>query len=117
MDNPKILLRSKGKEQINISQFTASSSQEFQSIQHFGNKINFQNSLEKSKFESDLKETDINTSRLESYLLDSLWSNLHNSVKYEERNPVVQSFQPYTLPVVQIPPTFQHPPPVPNRPR
>ena len=68
----------------------------------------------KSKSEYDLKETEINPSRLESYLLDSLWRNLQNYVKTEERNPVVQSFQPYIPPTVQTPPTFQAPPCVPN---
>ena len=76
MENPERLLRNKGKEQINISQFGASSSQEFHSIRDFGWKPNFERSLVKSKYESDLKETEINPSRLESYLLDSLWHNL-----------------------------------------
>ena len=77
----------------------------------------FERSLLKSKYESDLKETEINPSRLESYVLDSLWKNLQNSMKTEERNPVVQSLQPYIPPTVQNPPPFQAPPCVPNPPR
>ena len=92
MDNPETLLRSKGKEKINISQFGASSSQEFHSIRDFGRGKFFERSLLKSKSESDLKETEINPSRLESYFLDSLWHNLQNSVKTEERNFIVQIF-------------------------
>ena len=91
VENPEILLRNRAKEQIDISQFGASSSQEFHSIQDFGWETNFERSLLKSKFESDLKETKINPSRLESYVLDSLWKNLQNSVKTEEINPVVQN--------------------------
>ena len=41
VENPKRLLRNKGKEQIDISQFGASSSQEFDSIQDFGRETNF----------------------------------------------------------------------------
>ena len=58
----------------------------------------------KSKSESNLKETEINPDMLESYFLDSLWHNLQNSVKTEEINHVVQSFQPYVPPTVQTPP-------------
>ena len=73
MNHPKSLFRSRGKEKINISQFGASSSQEFHSIQDFGWKTNFEILLLKSKSESDLKDAQINPSRLESHLLDSLW--------------------------------------------
>ena len=118
MENTEGFLRSRGKEQINISQFGASSSQEFHSIQDFGWETNFERSLLKSKYESNLKETKINPSRLESYVLDSLWKNLQNSVKTKERNPVVQNLQPYIPPNVQTPAPFQAPPNrVPNPPR
>ena len=40
-----------------------------------------------------------------------------NSMKTEERNPVVQIFQPYIPQTVQTPPTFQYPPLAPNPPR
>ena len=70
----------------------------------------------KSKSESDLKETQINTNRLESYLLDSLWHSLQNSMKPEERNHVVQIFHPYIPPNVQNPPAFHASPCVPNPP-
>ena len=71
----------------------------------------------KSKYESNLKETEINTSRLESYLLDCLWNNLQKSVKTKERNLVVQRFQPYIPPTFQTLSAFQAPPLVPNPPR
>ena len=87
------------------------------SFQDFGWETNVERSLLKSKSESDLKETKINPSRLESYLLDSIWHNLQNSVKTEGRNPLVQRFQPYIPPTVQTPPSFQAPPLVPNPPR
>ena len=45
VENPERLLRSKRKEQINISQFRASSSQEFHSIHDFGRETNFEKSL------------------------------------------------------------------------
>ena len=117
MENLERLLRNKGREQIDISQSDASSSQEFHRIQEFGRETNFKISLLKSKSESDLKEIEINTSRLESYLLDSLWHNLQSSVKTEEQNLVVQIFQPYIPPIVQTPPSFQVPLLVPNPPR
>ena len=117
MENQKILFRSRGKEKINISQFGASSSQEFHSIQDFGWESNFERSLLKSKSEPDLKDTQINPSRLESYLLNSLWQNLQHSLKVEERNPVVQNLQPYIPQNVQTPLAFQAPPFVPNPPR
>ena len=59
----------------------------------------------------------LNPSRLDSYLLDSLWKNLQNSEKTYARNPTSQKFQPYIPPVVQNPPTFPSPPLVPNPPR
>ena len=64
-----------------------------------------------------MREIEINPSRLESYLLDSLWHNLQNPVKTEERNHVVQNLKPYIPPTVQNPIAFQAPPPVPNPPR
>ena len=71
----------------------------------------------KSKSEYDLREIEINPSRLESYLLDSLWKILQHSVKVEERNHVVQNLQPYIPQTIQTPPAFQAPPFVPNPPR
>ena len=72
VENPEKLFRIRGKEKINISQFGASSSQEFHNIQDFRWGTNFERSFLKSKSKSDLKETEINPSRLESYFLDSL---------------------------------------------
>ena len=91
MEDPEKIFRKKGKEKIDISQFGASSSQEFHSIQYFGRETNFERSLLKSKDESDLKENEINPSRLETYVLDSLWKNLQNSLKTKEINLVVQN--------------------------
>ena len=48
--------------------------------------------LLKSKYESDLKKVEINPSRLESYLLDSLWKNLQTQVKNEKNTSIVQNF-------------------------
>ena len=92
VDNPNKSLRNKGKEQLDIPLFGNSPTLEFHSFQDSVWENNFERSFVKSKFESDLKKTDINTSRLESYPLDSLWCNLHNSVEYEEINLVVQFF-------------------------
>ena len=117
MDNPNKLFRNKGKDQLDIPLFGNSSTLEFCSIQDSMWETNFERSLVKYKYDSDLKKTDINTNRLESYLLDSLWCNLHNSLKSEERNHVVQGFQPYILPAIQTTPAFQVSPPVPNPPR
>ena len=50
-------------------------------------------------------------------MLDSLWHNLQRSVKIEEGNHVVQSFQPSIPSTVQTPPHLQAPPRVSNPPR
>ena len=72
MDNPSKLLLNKGKYQLDIPQFENSFTQEFRRIQDSVWETNFEISLLKSKSESDLKNTKLNPSRLESYLLDSL---------------------------------------------
>ena len=56
VENPERLFRARGKEKINISQFGASSSQEFHSIQDFGWETNFERSMSKFKYEFNLKE-------------------------------------------------------------
>ena len=117
MENPERLFRSRGKEKLNISQVGASSSQELHRIWDFWQETKLERCFLKSKSESDLKETKINPSRIESYLLDSLWKKIQNSVKNEGRNLVSQNFQPYIPPTVQNPPAFQAPPFVPNPPR
>ena len=87
MDNPNKLLRNKGKDQVDIPQFGNSSTLEFHSIQYSMWETNFEISLLNSKSESDLKNTELNPSRLESYLLYSVWKNLQNSEKTCAINP------------------------------
>ena len=53
---------------------------------------NFEGSLSKSKSESDLRDTELNPSRLDSYMFDSLWKNLQNSGGTGVRNHVTQNF-------------------------
>ena len=72
VEDPERLLRNKNKEKINSSQFGASSSQYFHSIQEYEWKTIVERLLLKSKSKSDLNKVEINPSRLESYLLDSL---------------------------------------------
>ena len=81
MNYPNKLVRDKEKDQLYIPQCGNSSSQEYQSLQYLWQEIKFQMSLVKSRSKSDLKKFDITTHRLESYMLDSLWRNLHNYVK------------------------------------
>ena len=117
MENPERLVRSSRKEQINISQFGAHLLKNFIAFRILGGKQILKRSLLKEKYESYLKEIEINPDRIESYLLDSLWKKLQNSVKNEGRNLVSQKFQPYIPPTVQTPPAFQAPPFVPNPPK
>ena len=88
LDNPNKLLRNKGKYQLDIPQFGNSSTQEFHSIHDYVWETNFEMSLLKYRSESDLKYTELNPSRLESYLLDSLWKNLQDSRGTGVRNPI-----------------------------
>ena len=80
VENPERLLRNKNKEKINSSQFGAWSSQNFHSIQECEWETSVERLLLKSKYESDLKKVEINPSRLESYLIDSLWQNLQTPI-------------------------------------
>ena len=64
----------------------------------------------RSKYESDLKQVEINPNRLQSYLPNSLWKNLQNTVKAEERNPIIQTLQPPVSSIVQNPLVAQNPP-------
>ena len=57
-----------------------------------------------------MKQIEINPNRLHSYLLDSLWKNLPNTIKTKEVNPLIQNFQTYT-------PSHQNCHVVPNPPR
>ena len=88
MDDPSRLFRNKGKEQFDIPKFGDLSTEEFHSIHDSLWEPNFERSLLKSKSEYDLKDTKLNPSMLESYLLDSLWKNLQNFGGTGVRNPI-----------------------------
>ena len=92
MDNPNKLLRNKGKYQLDIPQFGNSSTQEFHSIEYSMWETNFERSLLNSKSESNLKNKELNPSRLESYMFDSLWNNLQNYGKTSARNPTFHNY-------------------------
>ena len=57
-----------------------------------------------------MKQDEINPNRLQSYLLESVWHSLQNTIKIEENNPLVYTSQPHmpsptqSLPIVQNPP-------------
>ena len=106
MDNPNKFIRNKGKDQLEIPKFENSSIEDFHSIQDSVCETNFEKSLLKSKTESDIKNTKLNPSGLESYILDCLWQNLQSSEKNGARKPTFQNFEPYIPPVVQNPPAF-----------
>ena len=97
MEDPEKLFKKKDKEEIDISLFGASSSQDFHSILNQEWEINVEKGLFKSKSKSDLKNLEFNPHRLESYLLDSLWRDLQQSAKVEER-PIVQTIQNSSVP-------------------
>ena len=54
--------------------------------------VNVGKSLLRLKSELDINKTKINLNRFESYLLDSLWHNLQNTVKSEGNNSPPQNF-------------------------
>ena len=76
MEDPERILRNRNKEKVNIPHFGASSSQDLHNIPEYEWETSVERLLSKSKSEFDLKKVEINPSRLESYLLDSLWKNL-----------------------------------------
>ena len=78
--------------------------EEFLSFQDFDLETKFEQSLLRSKSESYLKQLEINPNRLQSYLLDSLWKYLQNTVKIEEINIAIQTPQPPVPSIVQNPP-------------
>ena len=114
MENPEILIRRRhGKEQINTSQVESSFShnqEEFHSFQDFDLETNFERSLLRSKSESDLKQAEINPDRLQSYFLDSLWHSLQDTIKTEESNPLIHTFEPHIPSLVQIHHGIPNPP-------
>ena len=116
MENPESLFRRRsGKEKASTSQTKRSLFQEeFYSFQELYLGVNVRKSLLRSKSKLDLKQTEINPNRFESYLLDFLWHNLQNTVKSEGSNSPLHTFQPeptssnhnppHIPPVVQSPP-------------
>ena len=76
-EDPEKLFKRKNKEKIDFPLLGASSSQD----SHFDPKweVNVGKNLLKTKSESDLKDTEFNPRRLESYLLDSLWRDLQQT--------------------------------------
>ena len=98
VENPERILRNRNKEKVNIPQFGASSSQDLHNIPESEWEISVERLLSKSKSESDLKKVEINPSRLESYVLESLWKNVLSSVKTTKAAPIFQNFQ---LPISQ----------------
>ena len=82
-----------GKEKVSTSHTERSLFQEeFYSFQDLDLGINVGKYLLRSKSESDLKQTKINPNRFESYLLDSMWHNLQNTIKSEGNNSPSQNF-------------------------
>ena len=116
MEYPEKLFKKRDKEKIDISLFGASSSQDFHSTLDQEWEINVEKCLLRSKSESDLKNIEFNPRILESYLLDSLWRDLQQSTKVEERSivqiiqnssvppnpprPMAAKFSPLRLPIV-----------------
>ena len=117
VEDPERLIRNKNKEKINSSYFGASSFQYFHYIQDSEWETSVEILLSKSKSEYNLKKVEINPSRLESYLLYSLWKNLQTPVKTEQTTSTAQKFQLHTPPPIQNPPVFLLLPLSPNPPR
>ena len=88
VENPERILRSRNKENMDFPLFGTSSSQDLCDIakSEWGTRAEIL--LTKSKSESDLKKVEVSPSRLESYLLDSLWLDLETSVKYKKVVPI-----------------------------
>ena len=115
MEDLEKLFKRKDKEKLGFPLFGASSSQDSHIDLEW--EVNAGKSLLKTKSESDLKNTEFNSRRLESYLLDSLWRDLqhttnaetfdvHNtkksSVPLNPPRPMAARFAPLCLP------TFLH---------
>ena len=80
--------------------------------------LNIIKPLLRYKLDSDLKQTEIKPKTLESYLLDSLWQDLENPVKFEETSLLFQTHQQDISSPIHSPPhsphVLQNPPVVPN---
>ena len=88
VENPKIILRSRNKEDMDFQLFGTSSSQDLCDISESEWGTRDERLLTKSKSESDLKKVGVSPSILESYLLDYLWLKLETSAKAEKTVPV-----------------------------
>ena len=106
MENPESLfIHRTGKEKASTSQTERSLFQEyFFSFQDLYLGVNVGKPLLRYKSDLELKQTDINTNRFESYLLDSLWKNLQNLVKVEENSPLFQTHQQHISSPIHNPP-------------
>ena len=80
-EDPEKLFKRKNKEKVGFPLFGASSSQDSHIDPEW--EVNVGKSLLRTKSESDLKNTEFNPRRLESYLLDSLWRDLQQTTKVE----------------------------------
>ena len=104
MENLERILRNRNKENVDFPLFGTSSSQDLYNIAESEWGTSVEILLTKSKSESDLKKVEVSPSRLESYILDTLWLDLETSAKYKKVVPVFQNAQ------------FHNPPLAPNRP-
>ena len=108
-----------GKNKATTSQTKRSLFQEyFHGFSYADLGLNITKPLLISKSYEYFKKKEINPKRLESYLLDSLWNNLQNPIKFEETTPLFQTHQqPISSPVhipPQNPPVLKNTPTVPN---
>ena len=78
-EDPEKLFRRKNKEKVDFPLFGPSSSQDSYINPEWG--VNTGKNLLRTKYEYDLKNTEFNPRRLESYLLDSLWRDLQQTSK------------------------------------
>ena len=97
LEDPERLFKKKDEEKIDFPLFGASSSQDSPNIFDPEWEVNVRRSLLKTKAESDLKNTEFNSRRLESYLLDSLWRDLQQFAKVETL--IVQNTQKSSVPL------------------
>ena len=88
VENCERIFRNRNKENLNISLFDTSSSQDLHNIVESEWENSVEILLTKSKSKFDLNKVDISPSRLESYLLDSLWKNLETSAKTKKPVPI-----------------------------
>ena len=89
------LFKRKDKEKLGFPLFGASSSQDSPVDPEWEASVG--RSFLKTKSESDLKNTEFNSRRLESYFLDSLWRDLQQTTKVETF--VVQNTQKSSVPL------------------